>query len=236
MNCQDLQRLVHAYLDYELDLVTSLEVETHLNDCSACRARHAEMRALRDLEARQLRFHAAPVPLKARIARNVRTACGNDGARRLRTWHAATAASVLALAVLLAWIAVPRALPDLQQTAARSEEKMVYHIATSADVTTALRNVANHLATSPRAKVVVVAHNQGVDFLLRGAKDQDGKLVEPEVTQLAARGVAFRVCGNTLARRYIDAGKVIPEAVLVPSGIAEISRLQTQEGYAYMKL
>jgi intracellular sulfur oxidation DsrE/DsrF family protein len=154
----------------------------------------------------------------------------------LRTWHAATAASVLALAVLLAWIAVPRALPDLQQTAARSEEKMVYHIATSADVTTALRNVANHLATSPRAKVVVVAHNQGVDFLLRGAKDQDGKLVEPEVTQLAARGVAFRVCGNTLARRYIDAGKIIPEAVLVPSGIAEISRLQTQEGYAYMKL
>ena len=83
---------------------------------------------------------------------------------------------------------------------------------------------------------MVVAHNQGVDFLLRGAKDQNGRLVEPEIAQLATRGVAFRVCGNTLARRYIDAGNIIPEAVLVPSGIAEISRLQTQEGYAYMKL
>ncbi|MBI4193776.1 MAG: DsrE family protein [Betaproteobacteria bacterium] len=236
MNCQDLQRLVHAYLDYELDLMTSLDLEAHLNECSACRARHAEMRALRDLEARQLRFHAAPAPLKARIARNMRAACGNDDARRWRAWRAATAVSVLALAALLAWVVLPRTLPGPHQVVAQSQEKMVYHIANSEDVATALRNVANLLEISPDARIVVVANNQGVDFLLRGARDRDGTPYEPAVSRLKVRGVDFRVCNNTLARRRIDSSQVIPEAKLVPSGIAEISRLQTREGYAYMKL
>jgi hypothetical protein len=41
---------------------------------------------------------------------------------------------------------------------------------------------------------------------------------------------------NTLERRGITRAKVIPEVVVVPSGIAEIGRLQIEEGYAYMRL
>jgi len=40
---------------------------------------------------------------------------------------------------------------------------------------------------------------------------------------------------STLERNKIDAAKVIPEATLVPSGVAEVSRLQFREGYSYLK-
>jgi hypothetical protein len=55
------------------------------------------------------------------------------------------------------------------------------------------------------------------------------------VRELRERGVEFRVCTNTLTRKHIDARTVVPEAVLVPSGIAEMSRLQGREGYTYLR-
>ena len=236
MNCQDTQRLIHAYVDHELDLMTSLGLEAHLGECDACRTQHAGLRALRELEARHLRFHAAPDPLRTRINRTLDEACPRHARPRVQAWRAATAALAVALAALLTWTGVPYGPDGLRQIAVHSAEKMVYHIASSTDAETALRNVTNHLATSPGARIVVVAHNQGVDFLLHGAKDRTGAAYEPAVAQLAAHGVDFRVCQNTLARRAIGTAAVIPEARIVPSGIVEISRLQTQEGYAYMRL
>ena len=46
---------------------------------------------------------------------------------------------------------------------------------------------------------------------------------------------AITLCNNTLQGRNIDRQRVLPEAVIVPSGVAELSRLQWQEGYAYIK-
>jgi intracellular sulfur oxidation DsrE/DsrF family protein len=83
---------------------------------------------------------------------------------------------------------------------------------------------------------VVVAHNAGIEFLLRGARDENGRPYEEIVRDFRERGVEFRVCGNTLKRRRIDTTAVIPEAVLVPSGIAELARLQGREGYVYLRL
>ena len=36
-------------------------------------------------------------------------------------------------------------------------------------------------------------------------------------------------------RRKIDPKKLLPEAKLVPSGVAEVTKLQAKEGYAYLK-
>lgn len=236
MNCQQLHRLIHAYLDQELDLMTSLDLESHLNECTDCRARHAKLRSLRDIEAQHLHFHAAPQSLKNRIIRDVRATCPGAPGFQSRAWRASSAVMTLSLVALLAWVALPVSAPVPDQVSARTSEKMVYHIANSTEAYNALRNVSNHLAVSPHAKVVVVAHNQGVDFLLRGAKDSDGSPYEAAVAQLASRGVEFRICQNTLTRRHVGTDAVISQARLVPSGIAEISRLQTQEGYAYMRL
>lgn len=120
--------------------------------------------------------------------------------------------------------------------AADREEKVVYHITDSANATAALNNIRNHLNASPKAKIVVVAHGAGIDFLLDGAKNKNGNPYDVVVQQLVDTGhVQFRVCNNTLEARKIDKKLVIPEATIVPSGVAEVARLQIQEGYAYLK-
>jgi intracellular sulfur oxidation DsrE/DsrF family protein len=47
--------------------------------------------------------------------------------------------------------------------------------------------------------------------------------------------VQFRVCNNTLVTRNVDPSKVVMEAKIVPSGVAEVARLQAKEGFVYLK-
>jgi len=81
----------------------------------------------------------------------------------------------------------------------------------------------------------VVTHGAGIDFLLEDAKDKNGNPYDAVVQELANRKVQFRICNNTLEGRKIDRKRVLPEATVVPSGVAEVARLQAQEGYAYIK-
>jgi len=116
-----------------------------------------------------------------------------------------------------------------------AEEKVVYHINDSSNASAALNNIKNHLAATPDAKIVVVTHGKGIDFLLDAAADKDGNPYNINVEALAEKGVDFRVCNNTLVSRKIDASKVISQGKIVPSGVAEVARLQAKEGYAYLK-
>lgn len=120
-------------------------------------------------------------------------------------------------------------------TAQAAEEKVVYHINDSENATAALNNIKNHLNASPSAKIQVVTHGKGIDFLLDGAADKNGNPYNIAVEDLAAKGVGFNVCNNTLTSRKIDKAKVIPQGKIVPSGVAEIGKLQTYENYQYLK-
>ena len=135
-------------------------------------------------------------------------------------------------------VAAPLALGAAPATAAAGEGpvKVVYHVNEgNAQALNALRNIRNHLAADPQAKIVVVTHAGGINFLLDGAQDANGAPFEATVQELKAKGVDFRVCQFTLQRNNIDPKKVIPEATLVPSGVAEVSRLQFKEGFAYLR-
>ncbi len=114
-------------------------------------------------------------------------------------------------------------------------EKVVYHVNDSAVASVAMNNVKNHLNANPKAKIVVVTHGKGIDFLLAGAQDDKGNPYNVRVEELKAKGVAFDVCNNTLVGRKIDPKTVLSEAVIVPSGVAELSKLQSLEGYSYVK-
>ena len=98
-----------------------------------------------------------------------------------------------------------------------------------------LNNVRNHLAADPKAEIVVVAHGLGIDFLLQGATNQMEQTYAGAIANLANQGVEFRVRNNTLVSCKIDPGKVALEATVVPSGVAEVARLQAREGYVYLK-
>jgi intracellular sulfur oxidation DsrE/DsrF family protein len=120
--------------------------------------------------------------------------------------------------------------------AAAAPVKVIYHVSEGNDqATAALRNIRNHLSADPTAKITVVTHANGIDFLLDGAKDKNGNEYQANVQELVKRGVDFRVCKITLERRSIDPKRVIEEAVLVPSGVAEVAKLQAREGYVYLK-
>ena len=47
MSCHETRELIHGYLDGELDLVKSLEIESHLEDCDACAKTYKGVRGLR---------------------------------------------------------------------------------------------------------------------------------------------------------------------------------------------
>lgn len=231
MKCPEAIRLLDAYVDDELESAGTLALEEHLRGCPRCRAREEGLRALRGALRRHTEYRVAPAGLRARLEQQVGTRGAADSGRATRRIALAAAAlAVLALGVSL-WGPGQRPV-----VVASGQSKVVYHITSSQTASAALRTLRNHLAASPDTKVVVVAHNDGVDFLLRGARDESGAPFAAAVRRFKARGVEFRVCNNTLVRREIGAAGIIPEATLVPSGIAEVGRLQEKEGYAYLRM
>jgi uncharacterized protein len=119
--------------------------------------------------------------------------------------------------------------------AAWAQDTVVYHIDDAASqALKGLRNVKNHLDTDPTARVTVVTHANGVDFLMTDAMDRNGNPYEIAVQELVRRGVKFEVCEITLKNRDLKKQQFIQEATFTPSGVVRIAKLQKQ-GYAYIK-
>jgi uncharacterized protein len=132
--------------------------------------------------------------------------------------------------------AVLAALALLAGCAASPQDKVVYHLSEGlAQASNGLRNIGNHLEVNPGARIVVVSHARGVDFLMKDAKDVNGARYEDLVEQLRMRGVRFDVCEITLRNRKLAKDQFIADVTWVPSGVAEVTRLQQRDGYAYLK-
>jgi intracellular sulfur oxidation DsrE/DsrF family protein len=114
--------------------------------------------------------------------------------------------------------------------------KVVYHVNEGVQqASRAIGNIRNHLNADPKAKIVVVTHGPGIDFLLEGAENMAGAKFTGAIAELAGRGVEFRVCNNTLVSRKINKDQVIQEAKVVPSGVAEVANLQAKDKYVYLR-
>lgn len=112
--------------------------------------------------------------------------------------------------------------------AAPFEDKAVYHVDDPDAAALALGNIANHLAVSPQARITLVANGKGIRMLVAGD-------YSTSIANLQAKGVRFVACNNSMRGFHINASELVPGAVIVPSGAAELSRLQGQEHYAYIK-
>ena len=130
------------------------------------------------------------------------------------------AAVVLSIASLAAW----------------ADDKVVYHFDSGlSQAVKGLRNMRNHLDVDPKAKLVAIAHAEGVDFLLEGAKTPNGQEFVGLVQALENRGVKFEICEITLKNRNLKKEQFILGPTFVPSGVVRIANLQTNEHYAYIK-
>lgn len=112
---------------------------------------------------------------------------------------------------------------------------VVYHINDATNARALLGNVQNHLNAVPETKIHVVSNGKGINFLLKNAADEGGKFFAPSLQALAGRGVAFKVCRNTLKSRGLGDDAVAAEATIVPAGVVEVARLQLEEKAAYIK-
>jgi intracellular sulfur oxidation DsrE/DsrF family protein len=121
------------------------------------------------------------------------------------------------------------------------EQKVVYHINYSGGdaskaYRTALNNVQNHINAVGRDRLTakVLLHGDGVNLLREAVTNEK---LQSDVTSLKAQGVQFLICNNTLKGRNIDYENDLFEVFeedIVPSGVAELSRLQQQD-YTYIK-
>ena len=123
----------------------------------------------------------------------------------------------------------------LYSPTAFAQDRVTYHIDDAATQgLKGLRNIRNHLDTDPSARITVVTHANGVDFLMEGAKDGNGSAFSGPVAALVARGVKFEICEITLKNRNLKKEQFIQEAEFTPSGVVRLTKLQVA-GHAYIK-
>ena len=97
MNCEETQRLVHAYIDAELDVVNSLEVEQHLRGCPACTRDYESYQTLRAVIRRSSLDFQAPVSLQKRVRLTLPKADRSPRKARLTPWRWLNTAALVLL-------------------------------------------------------------------------------------------------------------------------------------------
>ncbi len=96
-----------------------------------------------------------------------------------------------------------------------------------------LKNVENILKTAADqgigAEIEVVCHADGIRLVHREQSE-----LAAQVAALAAQGVRFVACQNTMQQRSMTEADLLPNVGTVPSGAFEVVRKQ-QDGFAYFK-
>jgi anti-sigma factor RsiW len=119
VNCKLTNRFVPGYLDGELDLSRTIEMETHLQVCEECARELEELQTLRAALQRNSLAFAAPQALRERIQTSLRSSAPSPAPapaatpERVSEWNAfqflrwAGAFAVLALCTVVAWELLP---------------------------------------------------------------------------------------------------------------------------------
>ncbi len=98
-----MQTLIHGYVDGELDLIKSLEIEQHLQDCPACAQAHASLQAMRAAIKNSALYAQAPPDLATRVHSSVRRPSHANRILRLRPGPLLAIAASLALMMAAGW-------------------------------------------------------------------------------------------------------------------------------------
>jgi anti-sigma factor RsiW len=113
LSCQKTQELIHGYVDGELDLVRSLEVEQHIHECEICARSYRSQTTLRSSLRNDSLYYSAPGNLKKRIQSSLRKEARTEVSPRGWGWRWLTVGASLAfmlLVGLVAWRLAPRSI------------------------------------------------------------------------------------------------------------------------------
>jgi len=183
MNCTEARRLLHAYLDAELDVADTLEVEKHLQECAACSQIYNNYQTLQTAIKTGSLYFQAPEQLRKRIRSSVLKANKAAFIPRVMSWRGLSAAAVLICAMFLLFWGITRFWPTSPSSVAGNslaQQVLTSHVRSL---------MANHLVDVPSSN----KHTVKPWF--------DGKLdFSPPVVDLTAQG--FPLVGGRLD--YLD--------------------------------
>jgi anti-sigma factor RsiW len=111
LNCHETQRLLHGYVDGELDLPAALGLEEHLRECAACAQALAALRDVRAALHGAALYYPPPPSLRGRIQAAVRRDGDAGRAPRPFPWRGLALAASLAFVTLAGWDAVRALAP-----------------------------------------------------------------------------------------------------------------------------
>jgi anti-sigma factor RsiW len=114
LSCQITQEFIHAYVDGELDLPRSLEVEQHMQECEVCARAYRNQTALRAAFKDSSLYHSAPAKLEKRIRASLRSEAKSEVGRRSFVWRwlPVGALALVLLMTFVIWRAVPGLRPS----------------------------------------------------------------------------------------------------------------------------
>ena len=103
MNCREIQTLIHGYVDGELDLTKSPEIEQHLQECPECARDYANLQSIRAAIKDSDLYSRTPPGLAKRVRSAMHRASHLDRTSRLRPGRLITVAASLALITAAGW-------------------------------------------------------------------------------------------------------------------------------------
>src|SRR4029077_558730 len=104
MDCNEIERLLDAYVDGELELTRQLDMEAHLAACLTCKKAAEAANNFRFSVRMNTRFYKAPPGLKTTIRAALRKESGSQLGWVSRFWRPlACTAGILVLGLSFAW-------------------------------------------------------------------------------------------------------------------------------------
>lgn len=111
--------------------------------------------------------------------------------------------------------------------------RVVFHVdeGNEARVGMALKNIENLMADlgEDNVQVELVTNGRGVSALVKTPNPH-----QAQIEALAAKGVRFTACANSLRQADITADALLGTVEVVPSGVGELVKKQVQ-GWAYIR-
>jgi len=106
LSCNDVQNLIDAHIDAELDLVRTLEIEQHLQECSDCAQLYKNRQSMRAAIHTGSLYHKAPAHLQKRIQTSLRQT-GKDAMPRRIPWRLLSVVASLVVVTIMTWSLLP---------------------------------------------------------------------------------------------------------------------------------
>ena len=112
------------------------------------------------------------------------------------------------------------------------EHKVVIQLNTAdtASWSSTIGNIRNLQKIWPNnISIEVVAHGKGLDLIVANKTH-----LANDVNALSKEGVVFAACENSMRKHNVTKADLLPVAITVPSGVAELV-LKQEQGWGYLK-